>query len=233
MNLLKKITLGVCALCLIAPAVAHALVINEIRIDNAGGDTDEYFELAGTPGQSLDGYTYIVIGDGAGASGTIENVTDLTGQVIQADGYLAVHKSGTTPACSGYDVDLTLNFENSDNVTHMLVQGFTGANGDDLDTDDDGVLDTMPWNSVVDCVALVVDLAGQGTTQEYIYCSTVVGPDGNYVPGHVFRCGDTWQIGPFGSTPCTDTLDTPGADNSPSCAIPSEETSWGAMKSRF
>jgi len=229
MNLFQKIILGICALCLIAPAVAHAVTINEIRIDNVGADTDEYFELAGTPGQSLDGYTYIVIGDGAGGSGTIESVTDLTGQAIQADGYLAVHKSGTTPACSGYDVDLTLSFENNDNVTHMLVQGFTGANGDDLDTDDDGVLDAMPWSSVVDCVALVATL-GSG---DLLYCSTQVGPDGNYVPGHVFRCGNTWQIGPFGGTPCTDTLDTPGADNSSSCIIPSEETSWGAMKSRF
>ncbi len=66
-------------------------------------------------------------------------MTDLTGQSIQADGYLAVHKSGTVGDCSGYDVDLTLNFENSDNVTHLLVTGFTGTNGDDLDTDDDGV----------------------------------------------------------------------------------------------
>ena len=235
MNLFQKIILGVCALCLIAPAVAHAVVINEIRIDDDGGDNDEYFELAGTPGQSLDGYTYIVIGDGTGGSGVIENVTDLTGQTIQADGYLAVHKSGTVGDCTGYDLDLTLNFENSDNVTHMLVTGFTGSNADDLDTDDDGVLDSTPWATIEDSVAFI-ETVGSG---DLVYSSTQVGPDGSYVPGHIFRCGSDWFIGPFGAsgqTVCSaasGTLDTPGADNSPSCAIPGEETSWGAMKSRF
>ena len=43
---------------------------------------------------------------------------------------------------------------NSDNVTHLLVTDFVGNNGDDLDTDDDGVLDITPWNTIVDCVAL-------------------------------------------------------------------------------
>jgi len=235
MNLFQKIILGICALCLIVPAVAHAVVINEIRIDDDGADNDEYFELAGTPGQSLDGYTYLVIGDGAGGSGVIENVTDLTGQSIQADGFLAVHKSGTVGDCTGYDVDLALNFENSDNVTHLLVTGFTGTNGDDLDIDDDGVLDATPWSTIEDSVAFI-ETVGSG---DLVYSSTQVGPDGSYVPGHIFRCGSTWQIGPFcasGEPVCSvasGTLDTPGADNSPSCTIPSEETSWGAMKSRF
>ena len=40
--------------------------INEIRIDQPGTDNDEYFELLGEPNASLDGLTYIVIGDGVG-----------------------------------------------------------------------------------------------------------------------------------------------------------------------
>ncbi len=231
MSLLKKIFMGVLALSLLVPLAAQAVTINEIRIDNAGADTDEYFELAGMPGESLDGYTYLVIGDGSGGSGVIESVTDLTGQAIQSDGYLAVHKAGTTGVCSGYDVDLTLNFENSDNVTHLLVTGFTGANGDDLDTDDDGILDVTPWTEMVECVALV-ESVGSG---DLVYCDTQVGPDGSYVPGHVFKCGDQWMIGTFDGENglCVDSYDTPGADNSPSCTIPTEETSWGSMKSRF
>ncbi len=231
MFLLKRIFMGAVALALLVPAAAHAVSINEIRIDNPGADTDEYFELAGMPGMALDGYTYIVIGDGAGGSGVIESVTDLTGQMIQADGLLAVHKAGTTGVCSGYDVDLTLSFENSDNVTHMLVTGFTGANGDDLDIDDDGILDTTPWSAVVDCVALI-ETVGTG---DLVYCDTHVGPDGSFVPGHVFKCGNQWFIGLFSGANglCVDSYDTPGTDNGSSCAVPSEQTSWGAMKSRF
>ena len=57
--------------------------ISEIRIDHPGTDVDEYFELAGTPGESLAGLTYIVIGDSSGGSGCIEASIDLTGYLIQ------------------------------------------------------------------------------------------------------------------------------------------------------
>jgi len=225
MFLLKRIFMGAVALALLVPAAAHAVSINEIRIDNPGADTDEYFELAGMPGMALDGYTYIVIGDGAGGSGVIESVTDLTGQMIQADGLLAVHKAGTTGVCSGYDVDLTLSFENSDNVTHMLVAGFTGANGDDLDVDDDGVLDSMPWSYIVDWVSIVET----PTTGDKYYSPRTVGPDGSYVPGQILICDGYWVVGGF--TLCA--FDTPGMDNASSCAVDNEATSFGSLKSMF
>ena len=60
--------------------------INEIRIDQPGSDSDEFFELAGAPGTSLDGLTYLVIGDGSGGSGTIESVVNLTGSSISGSG---------------------------------------------------------------------------------------------------------------------------------------------------
>ena len=59
---------------------AQTVTISEIRIDQPGSDNDEYFELAGAPGTSLDGLTYIVIGDGTNGSGVIEAVVPLTGQ---------------------------------------------------------------------------------------------------------------------------------------------------------
>lgn len=67
------------------------ITINEIRIDQPGADNDEYFELFGDPmAPSLDGLTYIVIGDGAIAagSGVIEAVIDLTGQSLDLAGFL-------------------------------------------------------------------------------------------------------------------------------------------------
>ncbi|RMF82999.1 MAG: hypothetical protein D6744_05530, partial [Planctomycetota bacterium] len=112
----------------LVPSVALAATINEIRIDQSGSDASEYFELAGNPGESLDGLWYVVIGDTAGAGGAVEAIVDLSGLVIPADGYfLAVEDTfgtgglGLTGSADlvlpGSGTSQTLNFENSDNVT--------------------------------------------------------------------------------------------------------------------
>lgn len=185
-----------------AGAASTDVTISEIRIDQPGSDVDEYFELAGIAGTSLDGLTYLVIGDGAAGSGVIESVTDLTGQSIPTSGYFVAAESTFTLGTA--DLVTSLDFENSDNVTHLLVSGFTGANGDDLDTNDDGTLDATPWTAVVDSVALI-ETVGSG---DLVYSTTTVGPDGPYVPGHVYRCGDAWEIGSFSGG-----KDTPGSEN--------------------
>jgi predicted extracellular nuclease len=191
------------------------VAISEIRIDQPSSDYDEYLELTGQAGTSLDGLTYLVIGDGYPTwSGVVEAVIDLSGQAIPDSGYFVAAEESF--ALGTADLTTYLNFENSDNVTHLLVNGFTGTNGQDLDTDDDGVLDTTPWSQVVDCVALV-ETVGSG---DRIYCATSVGPDGRYVPGHVFQCSGDWQIGPFDPV---GVVDTPGAANS-CCGNPAPVT---------
>ncbi len=193
-------------LLIAAPALAQ-IEISEIRIDQPSNDDDEYFELRGAPGTSLDGLTYVVIGDGTGGSGVIDTggVIDLTGQVLDVNGFFVAAES--TFSLGTADLTTTLGFENSDNVTHLLVTGFTGAAGDDLDTDDDCVLDITPWTAIIDSIALV-ETVGSGDCN---YGPNSIGPDGTFVPGHVFRChGDNWFIGEF------DHLigfDTPGAGN--------------------
>ena len=191
--------------------------INEIRIDQPSTDNDEYFELTGDPGESLEGLTYVVIGDAsdAGVGGGIEAIVDLSGLSVPADGFfLAVEDTFTLVPLGDADLVLVpngINFENSDNVTHMLVTGFTGSSGDDVDDDDDGVIDPdAPWTSILDCVALV-ETPDSG---ELIYCETTVGPDGSYVPGHARSCPDgsgSWLIGQFDPAGGDD---TPGAANS-------------------
>lgn len=179
------------------------LVINEIRIDQPGTDEGEFFELGGVPGTSLDGLTYIVIGDNSeGGSGVLEAIIDLDGQVIQDDRLFAAGEE-TNPFVGSLDLvgpfgspGGLLNFENSDNVTHLLVSGFTGTEGQDLDTDDDGMLDIVPWDEVLDSVALIESL----DDGDLVYSETQVGPDGSFVPGIVFRDPDifgAFSIGEF------------------------------------
>ena len=218
---------------------AYGASINEIRTDQGGSDIDEYFELAGSPSESLDGLSYLVIGDGtgSGAGGAVEAIVSLAGLTIPADGYfLAVEDTftlGGSPDLTlvGSGTSQTLNFENSDNVTHLLVQGLNaaihtgdgfGSNASDLDLNDDGVIDATgdwdgdtlddgaPWAAILDSVALSENVP----SEDLVYSSTIVGPDGTFVPGHVFRFPNgsgAWHIGGF----TLDTDDTPGVANVP------------------
>ena len=80
-----------------AGAAGH-ISISEIRIDQFGSDIDEYFELEGPAGASLDGLTYLVIGDGplALGSGVVEEVTDLGGLSIPSSGFFVAAESSFT-----------------------------------------------------------------------------------------------------------------------------------------
>ncbi len=194
--------------------VGGAVRINEIRIEQPGADEDEYFELFSTVGgESLDDLTYLVIGDGAGKGGVIESVVDLSGRSFALGSrYFLVAED--TFSLFGVKPDWTapLNFENEDNVTHLLVQGFAGRIGQDLDADDDGMLDAVPWDLVVDGVSLTASL----DFGDPIYAASLglesVGPNGNFVPAHVFRVNDSegFAIGDFSPIGKTD---TPGLSN--------------------
>ncbi|MBM4112082.1 MAG: hypothetical protein FJ253_01720 [Phycisphaerae bacterium] len=194
------------------------ILISEIRIDETGTDNSEYFELSGEPGASLDDLTYIVLGDasgGGGGSGAIEAIVSLAGRSINSSGlFLAVEPTFAIPGAATPDLVVAangLNFENGDNVTHMLVRGFTGASNQDLDTNNDGVLDLTPWAEIVDWVSLIVQ-PNPPTSTEWAYSPTTIGPDGIFVPGHVYRCqpnGD-WRIGNFDPP---SGVDSPGLAN--------------------
>jgi len=177
---------------------------------------------------SLDQLFYIVIGDGAGGSGVIEHVTNLTGSMTNAGGLFVAAED--TFSLGFADLTVDLNFENSDNVTHLLVANFFGNDGDDLDTDDDGTLDSTPWLAIVDSVALVRDddLSGdeddmgnpEPEDDEQFYSPNVLGPEisgeFNFAPSHAYRCvpDGTWTIGNFDPFDMMNPpTDTPGAEN--------------------
>ena len=178
---------------LFSTAVCQAVVINEIRIDQPGTDTDEYVELYGSAGESLDNLSYLVIGDQGSNQGYIEARVNLSGYRIAADGFFLLAESSFSLSP---DVDLitTLNFENNDNVTHMLVSNFTGSLHDDIDRNDDGIIDNLLWGSIVDSVALLASSAGG----DIIYSANTIGPQGGTSPAHVYRAIDqvgAWHTG--------------------------------------
>lgn len=189
----------------IVMANTHAVHINEIRTDQPSSDIDEYFELKGSANESLDGLSYIVIGDGSSGNGTLDTAVNLSGLSLNSEGLLLISKSTLTLATP--DVIKNFSFENSDNVTHALIRNTSLSSADDLDIDDDGILNTGLEEQIIDSIALVET----PTSGDAFYGATSIGPAGNFAPAHAYKCPEGWQIGEFSPA---DGNDTPGAINS-------------------
>ncbi len=192
--------------------------INEIRINQTGKDDNEYFELIGEAGESLAGLSYVVIGDNnSDTSGVIEEVIDLSAQSFDENGFFVAAQNSSE--LGSEDPTTSLNFEDTKSVTHLLVSNFIGRKGNDLDTNNDGTLDVMPWQSIVDSVALL-----GSNTSDLVYSDTSVGPDNDgFVPAHVFRSPNTtgdFQIGTFKLAGDTPNEANPGGDGDDEVSIP-------------
>ena len=181
------------------PSLPLAAAVTDVRINEVyarmdGPDTVEFVELHGPPGQDLAGLTVLVIeGQVSSNEGTIDRVWDLTGQTIPPDG-LFVIGSATTP-----NVDWAAVTSIEDGTeTFLLVQGFTGASGNDVDADDDGVADATDTDigTIIDSVGLAGPAASNGPTY---YGAPARGPlEGTgYFPAGVARKSD--------GTPANDT----------------------------
>ena len=136
---------------------ARAQKITEVVFDHAGSpDTHEYVEVYARPGAPLSAYTLVELDGGAdGDPGKILHV--FTPTTANDAGFWT----------TGY---LTSTLERP-TFTMLLVSGFTGTVGQDLDAGDDGVLDSAPWTSVLDGVAFSDGAAGART-----YATPVLGP---------------------------------------------------------
>lgn len=162
-----------------APA---AILINEVMMNAPSGNDDgrEYFELISTTGgaEALTDLYFIAMEADSGSTnlGNIDDVINVSSFSTGSNGLFLSREGGSdgdpeadppvapippitfSPAPDADTVvDLrnrtSFDFEN-DNVTFLLVSGFSGSNGDDLDTNDDGVLDSMPWTTVVDAIGV-------------------------------------------------------------------------------
>ena len=151
-----------------------ALVINEFSASTTGTDV-EYVEIYGDPNTDYSNYSVLELeGDFSGsATGTVDEVIGL----------------GTTDADGFYLASLAANALENGSISLLLVENFTGAAGNDLDTDDDGVLDTTPWDQIIDGVAVY-----DGGASDLTYAVPALGPnyDGvsSFAPGGASRIPD-------------------------------------------
>jgi uncharacterized protein len=165
-------------------AASGPIYLNEIQVSTTGDDW-EFFEVQGVPGTDLSGYALVEIeSDFSTAQGRIDAVIPLSG-TIPADGYwVAMSPTGAATYGAAGDAALVNNtFENS-SAAYFLVSGFTGAVGNDLDVDNDGLFDAAPpWGAEADSVSI------RDTVVEPSYgAAAVFGPDGSFLASGVFRC---------------------------------------------
>jgi hypothetical protein len=144
-------------------AVAQPLVvINEIFINSPGTDQGrEFLELkSSAPSQSLSGLWFLVIegdGEATGTVGTVDVAIPLEGYSTGANGLFLIRDAATEfdPAPEAETTVLVRDFvpdlENGGS-TFIIVRGFTGAIGDDLDLDNNGVMESFPWSAVLDVI---------------------------------------------------------------------------------
>lgn len=156
-------------------------IINEFVANHTGTDNHEFVEIFGVPNTDYSDLTIPrVDGDAAGDSGNID----------------AAFPVGTTDGDGYWFTGFLTESIANDSMTLLLVENFSGMAGDDLDTDDDGLLDSQPWMALLDDVAVNDEGLGE---QVYSSAALTANYDGNiFVPGGASRLpngSDTDMVG--------------------------------------
>lgn len=145
-------------------------MINEFVFDHVGTDANEFVEIWGPSNFNLANFQLIGIeGDGS-VAGVVDNNV----------------QPGTTDANGFWTTSFGSNVWENGTLTLLLVTGFSGSVGLDLDTNNDGILDSTPWSGITDGVAVSDNVAG-----DFAYTSVVLNPD---FDGGVFRVGGASRI---------------------------------------
>jgi hypothetical protein len=147
------------------------IFINEINFNPAqspdpNANNEEYVELIGeTKGVAgMNGLTLLILDAVAPGLGQINEAISLSGLSTGANGLTLIGDAYDNGTPYGVEVSALSNREDpsgydagdigrdKDGFAMLIVRDFTGVRGQDLDTDDDGTLNTKPWSAVLDGV---------------------------------------------------------------------------------
>jgi hypothetical protein len=157
------------------PPAPPAPVINEFIANHVSSDNKEFVEIFGDPNTDYSAYSILSIEGDNTVAGIIDRI----------------YMVGTTNA-NGFWIttDAAMDQIENGSMTLLLVRGFTGSAGQDLDTDNDGVFDVTPWAELVDGVA-VKDNDNLVNDRTYDASVLFQNYDGiNLVPGAASRIPD-------------------------------------------
>ncbi|CAM2005440.1 endonuclease I family protein [Acanthopleuribacter pedis] len=116
--------------------------INEFVNNHTGNDIYEFVEIFGEPNTD---YSHLTIVQ-------IEADTDSGG--LGAGWIDTVHTMGTTNAEGYFVTSFLSNQFGNGSMALLLVEGYSGTLGTDLDTNDDGTFETTPWTNIIDSVGV-------------------------------------------------------------------------------
>ena len=138
--------------------------LSEFVANHVGADSHEFVEIFGEPMVPYDTTFVLVINGNAGLNpGRVDQVFQCG--MTDSDGFWA----------SGFQADLL----DDGSITLLVVEDFSGMQGDDLDSDDNGVLDSEPWSLLQDAVAV-----DDGDGGDFVYSSVVLGAGVRGGSGH-------------------------------------------------
>ena len=177
----------------IAASASGQVRINEMLIDGPGTDNgQEFIELSGPANFSLAGLTLLAVeGDGANP-GAIDVALSLNSFSLGSNGLFlwrdsatiidtsnAAGVQGPDPATIVNIADFSPDIENGSN-TFLLVANFSGAIGNDLDTNNDGVLDSTPWGSVIFSIGVIENDGASNIAYAAQLGGATVGPNAGF-----------------------------------------------------
>ncbi len=205
------------------PIFPGRFLLTELLINAPGADQGrEWVEIQGPPLTSLAGYWLIVIEGDTGPAGTVDQLIDLSAYSTGANGLLLIRDDVTGPALvppadpltNVVYRDFVPDIENGSN-TYVLAKGIPNfAVGTDLDTNNDGTLDSggLPGLCPVDAVSYL-DPASQGGEYADDLGGDALGVVGTFTPDALYRLfdcqGNPWRwaggdiTGTAGVTPWT------------------------------
>ncbi|MDX2177030.1 MAG: hypothetical protein SF028_11235 [Candidatus Sumerlaeia bacterium] len=158
---MKHSILTAAALCAICGTAAAAPRLNEVLVNPASTDDNgEFVEIRSTTGgaETFTNHTLLVLEGDSSAPGVIDIAVNLnalgsgaSGLLLLRDGTGAALNPAADAGTNSSTVFTAAQLENG-SLTFLVVTGFSGAAGNDLDTNDDGTIDSTPWTAVVDAL---------------------------------------------------------------------------------
>ncbi len=143
--------------------------IRSVLYNDPGFDEHEFVEITGAANLSLEDIWIIELDGDGSRLGLINRAWDLSGETLGSNGLLLLRQAAILPVPDTETTiveDPTMAIQNGD-MTLLIVDSFYAVEGFDIDTNDDGVVDTIPWLSTLDGIGFDADNADPDLALEF------------------------------------------------------------------
>ena len=169
----------------------RSILINPPSTDNGL----EYIEIQAGANQTLSNRYVLIIEGDASSQGVIDLVINLGSYTTGSNGLLLIRDSPTaiSPAPDAQTSVVILDFnpdiENGSNTYLIVESNIAPIVGTDLDTNNDGILETTPWTTVNDALGV-----SDSDPSDIVYGASLSGANiSSTTIAFVYKIGSTWN----------------------------------------